>query len=164
MKKATSKPPQKEESSLISRVKEIYEDSEMSLKDKCKELKGAYLHMDANEDELYERYRTLKYKTEHSLSNLFSALLGAISSVFVSYAILFAEKFCPVIGLILIIGMGLLIVIVARDAIHRLKEMYMDKEMLLLYPLEIKLLEQRLLYGTSADASHHRKGIATPFE
>lgn len=163
MKKATSKPPQ-EESSLISRVKEIYEDSEMTIKDKCSKLNDAYSNMDANEDELYERYRTLKYKTEHSLSNLFSALLGAISSVFVSYAILFAEKFCPVIGLILIIGMGLLIVIVARDAIHHLKEMYMDKEALLLYPLEIKLLEQKLLYGTSADAFHHRKGIATPFE
>ena len=78
--------------------------------------------------------------------------VSVFTSVFVASAVKYIEESVLLKGLLLMVAGGLLTYALGSFVIQRARNIYMRKKILLVYPLEIELLEQQLLQDTNAEA------------
>lgn len=135
-----------------SKVESIYSDTKnQSIYKKKKELIAFYSETDATEEKLFWRYRELQYKVGQSFPLALSMCISVFTAVFVTSAIDYMEMFILLKAILLLIVSGLLTYASCKIVIQGIKLIYMKEADLLLYPIEIELLEQRLLQDTDTE-------------
>ena len=135
-----------------SKVDAIYSDTKHpSIHEKKKELIAFYAKTDATEEELFGRYKELKYKVEQSFSLALGICIGVFTAIFATSVMDYIEMFVWLRAILLLIVSGLLTYASCRIVIQGITLIYMKKADLLLYPIEIELLEQRLLQDTDTE-------------
>ena len=136
-----------------SKIKELYGNSaDKPVAELRRAVAEFYSKFTADEDTLFERYRELKYQLEQSCSIGLSMYVSVFTSVFVASAVEYIEEPVLIKGLLLMVSGGLLTYALGNFVIRRARNIYMSKKILLVYPLEIELLEQQLLQDTNAEA------------
>ena len=136
-----------------SKIKELYANSaDKPVAELRRAVAEFYSKFTADEDTLFERYRELKYQLEQSCPIGLSMYVSLFTSVFVASAVKYIEESVLLKGLLLMVAGGLLTYALGSFVIRRARNIYMKKKILLVYPLEIELLEQQLLQDTNAEA------------
>lgn len=120
------------------RIKSICDMKSLTAEEKRQELRGFYAKYTADEKTLYKRYRKLKFETEQLGTLVLGTLLGALSSVFI------AAMGRPWNGITEHICWGVLVWLPAIGFVCWYLRVYMSKDVLLVYPVEMELLENEL--------------------
>lgn len=110
-----------------------------------------YSQNTTNEAVLCERYRELKYATDYAISDRLGMCIGGATSLFISVAMTITQVYGALFAFLLICAFGGVIVTVTAWLVRWAKQLYMKNEVLLLYPLEIKLLEDKLFQDSDYD-------------
>lgn len=136
-----------------TKIKELYANSaDKPVAELQRAVAEFYSKFTVDEDTLFERYRELKYQLEQSCPIGLSMYVSVFTSVFVASAVKYIEESVLLKGLLLMVAGGLLTYALGSFVIQRARNIYMRKKILLVYPLEIELLEQQLLQDTNAEA------------
>ena len=120
------------------RVKSICDMKSLTAEEKRQELRGFYAKYTADEKTLYKRYRKLKFETEQLGTLVLGTILGALSSVFI------AAMGRPWSGIAEYVCWGVFVWLPAIGFVCWYLRVYMSKDVLLVYPVEMKLLEKEL--------------------
>lgn len=126
----------------MEQVKSICNMKSMTSEEKREELRRFYATHTADEKTLYKRYRSLKFETEQLGTLVLGAIFGALSSVFI------AAMGKPWSGITEYICLGAVVLLPALGFVCWHLRVYMSKNVLLVYPVEIKLLEKELHIGS----------------
>ena len=150
------------ENDFISKVNGIYDNKDhKSIAQQRQALIEVYSQGIADEAVFCDRYREIKYDVDHALSDRIGMCISGATSLFIAIAMLITQVYDPLCAIVRICVFGGVISAITALFIRWAKRLYMKNKVLFLYPLEMKLLEDKLFQDAAHD-TYEITGTALP--